>query len=75
MGIFDIFSNSLFQQEMRRDRRQNEHQAACDELEAEVYINLADEVEDECQNGVWLGDYDGDCQDDCGYIDDYVDDF
>lgn len=75
MGLFDIFSNSLFQQEMRKDRRRNERQAACDELEAEVYIDLADEAEDERQNGIWQDDYGGACQDECDYIDEYVDDY
>lgn len=47
-----IFHNSLFQQELKQSRRQISQQRAYDELEAEVYIDFAEELDDQQQNGI-----------------------
>ena len=52
MNLFDFFHNSLFQQELKQSRRQISQQRAYDELEAEVYIDFAEELDDQQQNGI-----------------------
>lgn len=60
MNLFDFFHNSLFQQELKQSRRQISQQRAYDELEAEVYIDFAEELDDQQQNGIGKSDYDRD---------------
>ena len=71
MSLFDFFHNSLLQQEWKQNRRQNERQMTCDDLEAEVYMDFDDEMENERQNGIWQNDYDTDSQDDGDYMNEY----
>ena len=62
MNLFDFFHNSLFQQELKQSRRQISQQRAYDELEAEVYIDFAEELDDQQQNGIGKSDYDRNSQ-------------
>ena len=69
MNLFDFFHNSLFQQELKQSRRQISQQRAYDELEAEVYIDFAEELDDQQQNGIGKSDYDRNSQYD--FMDEY----
>ena len=72
MNLFDFFQNTLFQQELKQNRRQIEQQKAYDELEAEVYIDYAEEFDDQRQNGIWQNDCERDNQDESDFMDEYV---
>ncbi len=55
MNLFDLFQNTLFQQELKQNRRQIEQQKAYDELEADI----------------WQNDCDRDNQDESDFMDEY----
>ena len=69
MNLFDFFHNSLFQQELKQSRRQISQQRAYDELEAEVYIDFAEELDDQQQNGIGKSDYDRNSQNEYDFMD------
>lgn len=71
MNLFDFFHNSLFQQELKQSRRQIEQQKAYDELEAEAYIDFAEELDDQRQNNIWQNDCDRSNQDEYDFMDEY----
>ena len=71
MNLFDFFQNTLFQQELKQNRRQIEQQKAYDELEAEVYIDFAEELDDQRRNGIWQNDCERDNQDESDFMDEY----
>ena len=71
MNLFDFFHNSLFQQELKQSRRQISQQRAYDELEAAVYIDFAEELDDQQQNGIGKSDYDRNSQNEYDFMDEY----
>lgn len=66
MNLFDFFHNSLFQQKQKQSRRQFDQQRTYDELEAEIYIDLAEKLDDQQQD-----DYNFDSQDKYDFINEH----
>lgn len=71
MSLFDFFHNSSFQQELKKNRQQCGRKMACDELEAELFIDFADEMEEKRQNYTWRNDYDCGSQGEYDCMDEY----